>query len=317
MSATIASLNSTNVRNAVRFGWARLAVAVASVVSRERAIEVAARLFTSPPRHAHTVRELEFLATGTRFDVAALGGHLAAWRFGASERPAVIVSHGWGGRGAQLRSFVPQLLESGYQVVLFDHAAHGLSDGREATLVHFVKGLEAVAAHVEAQGTPVAGIVAHSLGAAAAGAWLNQTRREMRVVLIAPPTSLERYSSYFARRLGIRESIRRAMQERFERRLGFRWSEFELPQSVARMRAAALVIHDAADEDVAFASGLALARAWHGARLVRTQGLGHRAILRDSAVVRDAADFISDRVVFPPPPQRGQASSFGAPAPIL
>ncbi len=317
MSATIVSINSTNVRNAVRFGWARLAVAVASVVSRERAIEVAARLFTSPPRHAHTVRELEFLASGTRFDVATRDARLAAWRFGAADRPAVILSHGWGGRGAQLRSFVPALLESGYQVVLFDHAAHGLSDGREATLVHFVKGLEAVATHVEAQGARVAGIVAHSLGAAAAGAWLNQTRREMRVVLIAPPTSLERYSSFFARRLGIRESIRRAMQERFERRLGFRWSEFELPQSVATMRAAALVIHDAADEDVAFASGLALARAWRGARFVRTQGLGHRAILRDPGVVRDAADFIADRVIFAPPPQRGHTSALGSPAPIL
>jgi pimeloyl-ACP methyl ester carboxylesterase len=317
MPAAVASLNSTNVRNAIRFGWARLAVAVASAVSRERAIEIAARLFTSPPRHAHTSHELEFLATGTRFDVAALGGHLAAWRFGAADRPAVILSHGWGGRGAQLRSFVPALLESGYQVVLFDHAAHGLSGGREATLVHFVKGLEAVATHVEAQGTRVAGIVAHSLGAAAAGAWLNQTRREMRVVLVAPPTSLERYSSYFARRLGIRESIRRAMQEHFERRLGFRWSEFELPQSVAKMRAEALVIHDAADTDVAFASGLALARAWPGARLVRTQGLGHRAILRDAAVVRDAADFIAERVIFAPPPQRAEASAFGAPAPIL
>ena len=56
--------------------------------------------------------------------------------------------------------------------------------------------------------------------------------------------------AYFARRLGIAESVRRAMQERFERKLGLRWSEFELPQSVARMRAAALVIHDADDDEV-------------------------------------------------------------------
>ena len=134
MSTAIASLNSTNVRNAARFGWARLAVAVTSAVSRELAIDTAARLFTSPPRHAHTARELEFLATGTRFDVAGLDGHLAAWRFGATGRPAGILSHGWGGRGAQLRSFVPALLESGYQVVAFDHAAHGLDDVDHRTL---------------------------------------------------------------------------------------------------------------------------------------------------------------------------------------
>src|SRR5260221_12359767 len=107
MSAAITPLNSTNVRNAARFGWARLAVAVASIVSRERAIEVAARLFTSPPRHAHTARELEFLAAGTRFDVPALGGRLAAWRFGAGEHPPVMASPGWGGAGARMVSSVP------------------------------------------------------------------------------------------------------------------------------------------------------------------------------------------------------------------
>jgi pimeloyl-ACP methyl ester carboxylesterase len=317
MASLTAPLNSTNVRNAIGFGWNRVVLAVASVLSPERAVDTAARIFTSPPRHAHTARELEFLVTGERFDVAGFDGHLAAWRFGARGRPAVILSHGWGGRGAQLRSFVPALVDSGYQVVLFDHTAHGMSAGSEATLVHFVKGLEAVVEHVEAGGSPVVGLVAHSLGAAAAAAWLNQTRRELRVALIAPPTSLERYSTYFARRLGIAETIRRAMQERFERKLGFRWSEFELPQSVARMRAAALVVHDAQDNEVAFSSGLALARAWHGARLVRTQGLGHRAILRDPGVVQDVADFIADRVVFTPPPQRGSRSAFDAPAAIL
>ena len=152
---------------------------------------------------------------------------------------------------------------------------------------------------------------------AATAAWLNQTGREMRVVLIAPPTSLERYSGYFARRLGIAESIRRAMQEHFERRLGYRWREFELPQSVAKIRAAALVIHDALDRDVALASGLALARAWKGAKFLRTEGLGHRAILRDSSVVGDAVDFLADRVTFAPPPARGEASAFAPPAPVL
>ena len=317
MSSVAASLNSTNVRRILALAWYRLEFAVSAALAPERAVDTAARLFAAPPRHAHTPREVELLATGTRFDVGQGEARLAAWRFGSPTRPAILFSHGWGGRGAQLRVFVPALLEAGFQVVLFDHAGHGMSAGREATLVHFVKGIEALAGHVEASGARIAGIVGHSLGAAAAGAWLNQTRREMRAVLIAPPTSLERYSSYFAGRLGIKEPVRRSMQERFEREFGLRWNEFELPQSVARVRAAALVIHDAGDADVAVASGLALARAWPGARFVRTQGLGHRAILRDRAVVQDAADFLADRVVFAPPPHRGQLRAFGAPAPVL
>jgi pimeloyl-ACP methyl ester carboxylesterase len=296
-----ASPNSTNVRNSVSFAFNRLHLTVAAVLAPERAIEAAARLFATPPRFAHTPREQELLATGRRFDVVAPDGRLAAWRFGNEARPAVVVSHGWGGRGAQFRAFVPALLEAGYQVVVFDHAGHGLSEGSESSLIHFMRGIGAVVARVEAKGAKVAAIIGHSLGAAAAGAWLNASRREMRAVLIAPPTSIERYSGWFARKLGLPEPLRRQMQQRFERRLGHRWAEFELPQSVGQVRARALVVHDAGDREVAASSGLALARAWPDARLLRTEGLGHRAILRDSQVVQDVVDFVADRVVFARP----------------
>jgi hypothetical protein len=68
------------------------------------------------------------------------------------------------------------------------------------------------------------------------------------------------------------------------------------------------VIHDRDDREVGFASGEALARAWRGARLVRTRGLGHRGVLRDAEVVRDAVDFIAATHVF---------RAFEQPAPLL
>ena len=316
MSA-IARINSTNVRNTIGFAWKRLHLGLASVIAPQKAVEAAARMFATPPRYAHTPREQELLATGQRFDVVAPDARLAAWRFGRIDRPAVIVSHGWGGRGAQFRAFVPALLDAGYQVIVFDHAGHGLSDGGESSLIHFMRDLGAVATHVEVRGAPVVALIGHSLGAAAVAAWLNASRREMRAVLIAPPTSVERYSGGFARRLGLPESIRAQMQQRFERALGHRWDEFELPQSVRNVGARALIVHDAGDREVPAASGLALARAWPGARFVRTEGLGHRAILRDPQVVSDAVDFITDRVVFAPPPRKGEATAYFEPAPIV
>jgi pimeloyl-ACP methyl ester carboxylesterase len=313
---TALSINSTNVRNTIDFFWHRTSMAVTAALAPHKAVDMAARLFSTPPRFPHTARELELLATGTGYVVHSKHGDIAAWRFGNPSRPAVVLVHGWGGRGAQLRAFVPALLDGGYQVVLFDHIGHGYSASGEATLIHFWNGLDAVVSDLEANSTPVAALVGHSLGAAAVGAWLNATRRNLRAVLIAPPTSVERYSGYFARRMGIPETVRRAMQERFEQRLGRRWSEFELPHAVEKVNAAALVIHDAGDTSVPQSSGIALARAWRDARFVGTQGLGHRQVLRDPDVVRDAVDFITGRVVFAPPPARG-AAAYGAPAPIL
>lgn len=315
--------NSTNVRNhsplaaAAALAWHRVSLAVAAALAPEKAVDTAARLFSTPPRYGHSERELEFLSTGTRFEVRLGFVTLAAWRFGRPGDPGVVLSHGWGGRGAQLRSFVAPLVEAGYQVIVFDHAGHGLSTGDEATLVHFIQALEAVIDHVERRGERVVALVGHSLGAAAVASWLNTTGRDLRAVLVAPPTSVERYSGFFARRLGLREPLRRAMQERIERRYGKRWDEFELPQSVAHVRAHVLIIHDTGDTFVSVTSGLALARALHGARFVRTEGLGHRAVLRDPTVVADAVDFIADRVVFPPPPARGEVSAFAGPAAIV
>jgi pimeloyl-ACP methyl ester carboxylesterase len=322
MSSPSLSMISTNVRylnafsRAATLAWHRVNLAIVSALAPEKAVDTAVRLFSTAPRYAHTARELELLKSGARYDVTMGFSRLAVWRFGDADRRAVVLCHGWGGRGAQLREFVKPLLEAGYQVALFDHAGHGMSQGAEASLVHFIRGLDAVVGKIEGAGAQVVGLVGHSLGAAAVASWLNSTQREIRSVLVAPPTSLERYSGFFARRFGIREPVRRAMQEHFERRHGQRWNAFELPQSVARVRASALVIHDESDRDVSIASGMALARAWRDARFVRTHGLGHRAILRNAEVVRDSIDFLGDHVVFPPPPASGEVSAYREPAPI-
>ena len=314
--AALPSSNSTNVRYLIQGLAARWQLRWSALWAPAAAADQAARLFMTPPRIPHTARELELLAMGTRFEVREGDLSLMAWRFGRSDRPAVLLSHGWAGRGAQLRTFVKPLLEAGYQVVAFDHVGHGASGGTASTLIHFVRGLDAVARHLERNGAAIAGIVGHSLGAAAVGAWLNANGRELRAVLLAPPTSVERHSRFFARRLGLSEGVRRAMQERIERAIGQPWSAFELPQSVAKVRAPALVIHDGDDHEVRASAGLALARAWKDARFVATRGLGHRGVLRDEAVVRDIVDFIADRTVFPPPPA-DDTRAFAAPAPIL
>jgi pimeloyl-ACP methyl ester carboxylesterase len=250
-----------------------------------------------------------------RCDVSAGFRRVAAWRFGREDRPAIVASHGWGGRGAQWRAFVPALLEEGYQVVVFDHAGHGHSDGRESTLVHFIDGLDAVVRDLEGRGTRIAALLGHSLGAAAVGAWLNRNGRDIPAVLVAPPSSVLRHSRHFARRLGIPERVRSAMQEKLERRLGRPWTDFELPGSVAGVRSRVLVIHDADDAEVRFEAGRAVARSIPGAAMVATRGLGHRLILRDPEVVGDALDFLAARVVFAPAPAAG-TRTFDAPAPI-
>lgn len=310
------TLNSTIVRS-MKFLSVRARLQVGAIVAPERALADAVRLFLTPPRGRLRERDRDFLSGGEGFVVHAGTTRLSAWRFGPREAPAVILSHGWGGRASQFHAFVPALVAAGYQAVVFDHAGHGLSEGRLSSLVDFGRGLGAVAQALEARRVEVAGVVGHSLGAAAIAPFLRASGRDLRVVLVATPASLVKYSAWFARKLGLGEKIRSRLQSAVERRYGVRWDELELPASVAGLAAPALVVHDEGDADVRYSAGLAVARAWPDARFVRTTGLGHTAILRDAGVVRDAVDFLKGEVVFARPPAQDEWSSFPGPAPLL
>lgn len=323
------SLNSTIVRTMTRNLSARArhtalraGMAIASRVAPHWTVRTASRLFITPPRFAHPAAELALLAQGTRHEVFSPAGRVSAWQFGAADAPAVIASHGWGGRGAQFRAFVKPLTDAGFQVWLFDHVGHGQSEGREASLVDFAAGVAAVHRHVTDREIAVHGLISHSLGGAGVGTALrgfNGTAAidAARVVLIAPPSSLMRYSRLFARHIGLPERIRAAMQWRFEQRYGVKWQSFEMPQAVAELKAEALVIHDAADRDVNIESGLTVARSWPNARFKRTTGLGHRRILKSPEVIQDTVDFLTGQVIFSPPPPVDEWQAFPGPAPLF
>ncbi|MEO8101082.1 MAG: alpha/beta fold hydrolase [Betaproteobacteria bacterium] len=312
MSQTLSlPFNSTIVRVYLSRFATRVGVSLAAAFAPAWMARKASQWFITPPRIVHTPRELQTLTHGTRLSITSPMGKLAGWRFGHPAHPAIIASHGWGGRGAQFREFVPALTKAGYQVLLFDHVSHGYSEGSEAPITDFAKGVSTVAKHAESQGIRIAGFIGHSLGCAGIGIALRhdlQHLKDIRVVQIAPPASLIRYSRFFAKTLGLSERIRAAMQWRLEQKIGVQWTEFEMPRAAASLTAKALVIHDQLDRDVRIENGLSVARAWPDARFKRTFGLGHRKVLRDSAVITAAVDFLQDRVQFSRPPEVDQWS---------
>jgi pimeloyl-ACP methyl ester carboxylesterase len=85
------------------------------------------------------------------------------------------------------------------------------------------------------------------------------------------------------------------MQRAIEERYGVRWEQLEVPRVAPRLAAQALVIHDRDDRMMPWIHGATVARLWPGARLMSTDGLGHRRILADESVTRAAADFIAGR----------------------
>jgi pimeloyl-ACP methyl ester carboxylesterase len=295
-TSSLSRINSTNVRFMFESLARRIGLRTSALLAPGFAGMWAERLFLTPPQPRYPSAEVFDLLDARVSYVLHRGRHLATWRWGPRDAPAVLLAHGWGGRATQMRRFVPPLVAAGYRVVAYDQPAHGLSEGRLTGLPDFADALAAVARHYG----DVRAVIAHSLGGPAAAIALARGLALERAVLISPPSDLVGYSRRFARWFAIPERVRRAMQAAIEERFGVRWAELELARVAPRLRADALVIHDRGDAMVPWRHGAAVAQHWPGARLLSTRGLGHGRILEDDAVARAAADFISGRAALAP-----------------
>ena len=256
------------------------------------ATTLAERMFLTPPRARDAAASALDLVDARSSFLEHKGRHIAMWRWGSREAPAVVLAHGWGGYAAQMRAFVFPLVQTGYRVIAYDQPAHGVSEGRLTGLPDFADVLAEVAAwhgNVEA-------VVAHSLGGAAAALALANAKVSFKkVVLVSPPSDLVGYSRRFARWYWMPEAVRKGMQAAIEERYGVRWENLEVPRVAPRLTAQALVIHDRDDRLMPWTHGAAVARHWPDAKLMSTEGLGHRRILSDEHVTRAAAEFIAAR----------------------
>jgi pimeloyl-ACP methyl ester carboxylesterase len=247
-------------------------------------------LFRRPPRHRGSEIDESVFACAERTDLTVNGGRLAVWRLGSG--PMVLLVHGWGSRGARLGSFVAPLTAAGFSVVTFDAPGHGASAGRLSSLPQFIAAIREISDRLG----PVEAVVAHSMGGAATTLAAARGVSFRRAVFVAPAADPAGYSERFASLLGLPPEVLSRMRRGLERRFGIPWTEFDVLAAARTMSASLLVVHDRDDRDVALADGEAIAAAWPGARLVVTDGLGHRRIVHDPEVVSEAVAFLTGAV---------------------
>jgi len=289
-ASSAASRNSTIVLSRISL-WAviRAYFAIVSRLLPDLARRHAERLFTAPPRYAGRRRQ----SLDARRETVVSGKHsLAVWQAGPLVAPAVLLVHGWGGRGTQLGAFVDPLVTRGFSVVAFDAPGHGVAEPGLVTIPEMTAALRAVA---DTQ-RPLAGLIAHSAGAAVAARALYEGLRAASVVLVAPAAELATPAAAFARGLGFSLGVSERMRERIEERVGKPFSAFDVTTLGPALGMPLQVAHDWSDSEVPWQDGRLVTRSWAGpAELLTTDGLGHRRILRDPGVVGAAVAFIAAR----------------------
>jgi pimeloyl-ACP methyl ester carboxylesterase len=257
-------------------------------VSPRLAGSVATRLFfKAPPRRPRSAEELAVLADATRMTLGEGRDRLVAWRWGGG--PVVLLAHGWGGCAGQMTPLVRPLVAAGFTVVAHDAPGHGQSAGRFASIPAFAGALGRVA---EASG-PLHGVVAHSMGGAAFSLAAARGLGTRRAVYVGPPADAAVWLEGFVRWLALPPAAARALAARVEDYAGEPMARLNSAWLGPHLTAPLLVIHDRQDREVPLADGERVARDAAQGRLVVTEGLGHRRILRDAEVTRQAVEFLA------------------------
>lgn len=287
----------------------RLTLQVLERTAPARAAVLAEKLWFAVPPLAPTSRAARVTPSGgAPFFLMSGSSEISGQSFGPDKGPLALLVHGWGGHWQQLAAHIPALVEAGYRVVAWDAPSHGrsthshLGQGRSSVL----ELTQALVDVVDQMGTPSL-VLAHSIGAMATLRAMRQRDLGGQFVFFAPDVRLEPALDWFAGAVGMGPRTRELMTGKVLDDLGLDLAGFDLTRDVRRlaeqdMLPGLLVVHDLLDPDSPFAEGERLCELWPGAELVRTEGLGHRAVIWDKEVVQKVAEHIA---ALPEPRPRG------------
>ena len=160
----------------------------------------------------------------------------------------------------------------------------------QTNLLEFAEAISSMVKHLGG----VAGVVAHSFGAAGTTVALREPLSVGRLIYLAPSEDFAHFPRVFGRWLGLPQHLSERMQRSIEGRLGASMAELRGRVLAPRMQAPLLVVHDEDDTDVPWQDGKTYAEVWPGSRLMTTRGLGHRRILRETGVLTSVAEFFRE-----------------------
>ena len=254
--------------------------------------QVAHRFLT--PRRSPRAARVALPAPDHTVRVCVDGIWIAAWRWG--EGPAVMLVHGWEDDHRCFAAMIAACVARGQAVVTFDLPAHGRSDGDIAILPVIARAIEKIGQVLG----PVRALAGHSFGGAAVTYAVAKGVAVERAAIFAAPVSLARALDFVSRQLNLSPERAAGVRAELHRRTGVTIKLLELEPIAAKLTIPALIIHSRDDRVVLARAGERLAAAWAGAELLLVDGLGHRRILSDPAMVERVLAFLGSPQVDSP-----------------
>jgi pimeloyl-ACP methyl ester carboxylesterase len=248
------------------------------------------RAFFSPGKYEVKSTDREIIEWGNNYHLPFDGGELAVTTWGNSG-PAVLLMHGWGGARAQMTGLVDALLFAGYRVVSYDQPAHGDSTGKMTNLLEIAPTMDLITK----QEGKFDAIIAHSFGTLITSYALVNLNfpYPARLVYFGAFNqlleSLPRFQILASLPDEIMDGLRTMIYDNFGKEaLDAIVNEKLTPQ----IHIPALMFHDVADNVTPIEDSRAIAQVWKQARLIETEGLGHRGALQSKSVHEQVLKFL-------------------------
>ena len=221
-------------------------------------------------------------------NIPEIGKEVVLYEYGKSEKKILVV-HGWSGRGTQLFKIADELLKAGYSIVSFDAPAHGKSPGKKTIMVDFI----ATILEINKQFGPFEAAIGHSLGGMSVLNAIKKGLKVDRAIVIGSGDIVEDIMDDFVSKLELKPNISTLLRLHFEKKYGEEMNSYSAYLAAAQTEIPVLVIHDYNDPEVPVKAGIHIHKHLKNGELMLTEGLGHRKILGNTAVIEKIIEFLS------------------------
>lgn len=250
----------------------------------------AAKLFTTPIKHKMPKRELAMDQNSQQHTlwVPAIAKEIIVYTYGVGAKKILLV-HGWSGRGTQLVKIADELIKKGFMIISFDAPAHGKSKGSFSIMTEFIASI----LELEKTQGPFEFAIGHSLGGMSVLNAIQQKLNVKKAITIGSGDIIQDIIDDFIHKLKLKPIFGLHLKNHFEKKFGGKMDDYSAYKAAENIGIPVLVIHDADDADVSVQSAYHIEKHLKAGELFITEGLGHRKILGDDAVIEKINSFLT------------------------
>lgn len=266
-----------------------LYINVLSYVAPSNAVQLSYKLFSEPRKgklklHSlpKTLQKAEHNSYQYNNDVI----QTYTWR---GNNEIIFLIHGWESNGSRWKKLLKQLLTTGKTIIAIDAPAHGLSSGKEFTVLKYAEFIDFIA-----QKFPPQIIIGHSVGGQATAFYQANYKTNLeKIVLLGAPSDLYVIFKNYVNMLSLNNKVYLQLKAYMLARFNIKVEEFSSANFLENCTIKGIIAHDVDDSVVLIDEAKKLSKAWKNAKFIETKGLGHS--LHDQYLYKTIIDFIVEK----------------------